>query len=397
MADQTTIDFLQLHWDSDPAKLLFASRSHPDVDMPWVAQQIEGRRQARDKWPSLAQDARILYPPRLNREQASSEPLARYKRDLLSGSGLRAADLTGGMGIDSLWFASRAAQVDYVEFDPELCRTAQANFATLGADNIRCHCSDSMEWLAAQDPFDLIFIDPARRDVQGRKVAAFEDCTPNLLAHLDLLLQQGRRIVIKASPMISIPEAVRQLDGVSEVHIVALKGECKEVLFVLDREHPAPLQYHCANLESGQPTVPFLEAAEASAAEEVSYCSAPGRYLYEPNAAIMKSGCYNSMAVRYPVQKLARNTHLYTCDELLDSYPGRVFEILGEVRLAPKELCREIPDRKAHLISRNHPDSAPDLMKRLKLKEGGSLFVIATTVGSHPTGFLARRITPEVG
>lgn len=385
------IEYLQFHWDDDPVKLLFAAHSHPEIDMAWVAQQLEGRRQAATKWPDLALEPHVWYPPKINREQASSTALARYKSEQLDlQPNTRMADLTGGMGIDSLHFAQRAAEVHYVELDSLLCDTASHNFKVLNATNVTTHCDNCLAWIERQGHFDLIYIDPARRDANGKKVAAFEECQPDLLGNLQLLRSHCDRLVVKASPMISIPTALDQLKEVSRLHIVALKGECKEVLFELAS---TPLQeVVCANLESQQPTLSFDPQEEAAAEHSLRFATRAQRYLYEPNAAIMKSGFYKSMATRYHLEKLARNTHLYTSDTLVEEFPGRIFETLQEVKLNAKELARLLPDRKAHVISRNHPDPAPTLQQRLKIKEGGDLFVVATTLGEKPTTFLSQRI-----
>ena len=387
-----TLKFLQLHWEDIPERLLFNASRYPEVDMPWVAQQIEGRKQAQIKWPSLVGLESLYYPPRLNREQASSEQLAQYKSMLLPEGTISLADLTGGMGVDSYYFSKRCRQVDYVELDEELCLLAAHNFQQLEAGNIQCYHKDSMAWIAERKAYDVIYIDPARRSQKGRKVSAFEDCTPNLLEHLGLLKNHCRRLIVKASPMISIPEAVLQLGNVSEVHVLALQGECKEVLFVLEQAQLAAPVYHCLNLGSGQPELTFQDEEELRAFSATVYCTAIQRFLYEPNAAIMKSGFYNSVACRYGLKKLARNTHLYTADILITDFPGRVFEVLSEVKLNARVVASLIPERKAHVVSRNYPDTAQNIMQKLKLSEGGTQFIIATTLGTRPTAFLANRV-----
>lgn len=390
MPTNKDIEFLQFHWDDDPMKLLFASHRYADIDIAWVAQQLEGRKQALAKWPLLASNPQIFYPPKLNREQSSSSALAQYKAEqLLLNKHSKVADLTGGMGIDSYYLSLVAGHVDYIELNPTLVETTQHNFEVLKATNITCHCAESMQWISQQGHFDLIYIDPARRDANGKKVSAFESCEPDVLANLSLLLDHCDRLAIKASPMISIPEAVNQLGNVSQIHIVAYKGECKEVIFILSDNHQQLVT--CANLESQQPTLTFTQTEELECENTTSYSTHLQKYLYEPNAAIMKSGFYKSIAQRYSLDKLARNTHLYTSNTLIESFPGRVFEVLQEVKLNTKELYRLLPDRRAHVVSRNHPEAAPALQQRLKIKEGGDLFVIATTLGEKPIALLAKR------
>jgi hypothetical protein len=375
--------FAREHENDDTARLLLSAARYPSIDIPAAVQQIEGLRTAKEKWPSLLQCEAFLYPPRLNREQASSEAAAQYKADLLlrlAGSGsLTVADLTGGMGIDALAFAKIAGHVDYVERDQMLCALMRHNCTALGADNIDIHCSDSLEWLAGN--YDVLFIDPARRDTHGRKVAAFEDCTPDILAYMPLLRKHCRWLMVKASPMIDIDLACHQLGGVAEVHVVAGDGECKEILFLCGDGDGEPV-IHCGRHS-------FTRADEASA--EVSYCGQVGRYLYEPDAAMMKAGPYRSICQWYGVEMLGRNTHLYASDRLVEGFPGRRFKVLRELKLNKKSVAEAIPDGKAHVVTRNYPMAAADLQRQLGLKEGGELFVVATTVGNHPCGFLCAR------
>ena len=292
-----------------------------------------------------------------------------------------------------------AEHVDYVERDGELCSLMEHNCKTLGRGNVDVHCADSLEWLAGQAPYDLLYIDPARRSAAGRKVAAFEDCTPDLLPHLDLLRSKCRRLLVKASPMIDITLALRQLGAVSEVHIVAVKGECKEVLFLCGGDAADPT-IHCLDLKDlKDPKVlkvlkdfTFHPSDESSA--EAVYCAAVGRYLYDPHAALRKGGCFRLLSQRYNLSLLAPNSHLYTSPTLLPDFPGRIFEVLQEMPLNRKALKEVLPGGKAHVVVRNFPAEAADLQKQLGLKEGGDLFVVATTVGRRRTGFLCRLCLP---
>lgn len=394
------IAFAVRHRDDDVARLLLQGDRYPEMDMPIVAQQIEGWRQAQEKWPSLACCDLLWYPPRLNREQSSSEATARYKAALFVRPDDCLVDLTGGMGIDSLFAMRAGASVDYIERDDALCAGMAHNLEVLSAGQCRVHCADSIEWVARQGRhYDIIYIDPARRNAQGGKVSAFEDCTPNLLQHLDLLLNHCERMVIKASPMIDLATARRQLgQSLCETHIVAVKGECKEVLFVCRRKAGEGAEMvSCTNIEDpGQPEL-FIGRAFAFTTEEEAhaipeFCQDVGRYLYEPHAALMKGGAFNLVCQRYDVKKLARNTHLYTADEPKAAFPGRVFEVIDIIALNTKSIRSILPEGKAHVVSRNYPVAADPLRKQLSLKEGGELFVIATTVGVRKTGLLCRRI-----
>ena len=412
-------------------KLVLQQGRYPGMDMRLVAQQIEGMRQASTKWPTLAGCGRVLYPPKINREQSSSEVAARFKAEILERrtengerrteneerrtengerrTEITVADLTGGMGIDSMAFARVAEHVDYVERDEELCRMMEHNCEALGIGNISVHRGDSIEWLRDCGlHYDVIFVDPARRDGHGKKVAAFEECTPNILEHWRMIAEHCDWVMVKASPMIDIDRGVEQLGSVREVHVVAVRGECKEVVFCCQpcqgcqpksagRWDEEPMIYaHNIGTErvdahgdvGGPARRGFTRREEAEA--RGYYCEHVGRYIYEPDAAVMKSGCYKLLCQGGRLLKLDRNTHLYTSDELME-WNGRVFEVLDEVALNRKGVAAAIPGGKAHVVTRNYPVEAAELQKRLGLKEGGEAFVIATTVAGRKIGVVARR------
>ncbi len=385
------IDFARAHENEDTARLLLSAARYPGIDMPAVVQQIEGLRTAREKWPRLLECGDFRYPPRLNREQASSEAAADYKAALVAADTV--ADLTGGMGVDTLAFARQAREVRYVERDATLCELMEHNHKALGLDNIHVHCADSIDWLrregARETKHDLLYLDPARRDSHGRKVAAFEDCTPNLLDNLPLLRSRCRWLLVKASPMIDIDLARRQLGAVSAVHIVGVRGECKEVLFLCcgdGTEPPAEPTIHCVS-----PSGTFTFTPSEEAAAEGRYCQTVGRYLYEPNATLMKGGPFKLLAHRYSLEGLGRNTHLYTSRQRIDAFPGRVFEVLRELQLNRRSVAAAIPQGRAHVVTRNYPVEAAALQCQLGLREGGDLFIVATSIGNRRCGFLCKK------
>ena len=388
------IDFVNAHKDEDTARLLLSAGRYPSIDMPATVQQIEGLRAAREKWPSLLQYEEFLYPPRLNREQASSETTARYKAQLIAAIAQQPtiADLTGGMGVDSMAFASVAARVDYVERDPQLCSLMEHNCRVTGLQNVGVSCADSLEWLAkSQQKVDILFVDPARRSASGRKVSAFEDCEPDILQHLPLLRSLSGLLLVKASPMIDIDLACRQLGHVSDVHVVAVRGECKEVLFLCRAEADSH-RIHCVNLKGDNAVRDFAFSREEELSALPSFCTSTGRYLYEPDAALMKGGPYNLICQWFGLEKLGRNTHLYTADRLVADFPGRVFEVLSGLKAGRKDIAAAVSEGKAHVVIRNYPVAAADLQRQLGLKEGGDLFVLATTLGSSRKLFLCRQV-----
>lgn len=400
-AKREVVEFARGHEGEDTARLLLSGARYPGVDMGAVVQQIEGRRTAREKWPGLLECEDFLYPPRLNREQASSDETALHKvcvADELCGKEafITVADLTGGMGVDSIAFARRSHSIklDYVERNEQLCTLMEHNSRALGLENISVHCGDSMEWLANEDRrFDILFIDPARRSATGRKVAAFEDCEPDILQHMELLRSRCRWLMVKASPMIDIDLACRQLGDVAEVHVVSVKGECKEVLFVCG-DHDGETKIHCivrGGKEEGVHGCDFTRSEEAAA--EPRFCTAVGQYLYEPDAALMKGGPFNLICQWMDLEKLAPNTHLYTSERLESDFYGRTFCVLQEVKPSRKAVAAAIPDGKAHVVTRNYPVAAAELQKQLGLREGGDLFVVATTVGQRRVVLLCKKKT----
>lgn len=401
MIEERTINgiltFADEHEGDDVVRLLLQKERYPDMDLRFAVQQIEGRRVAAEKWPGLAAHRSYLFPPKLNREQSSSEATAKLKGRIAervmalqqccktsNGSVVRhLADLTGGMGVDSLALATimdGAVEVDYVEMDAELCSLMEYNCGTLGVKNIRVHQAESMHWLEDRtEVYDLIYIDPARRDRKGRKVTAFEDCTPNILEHLRLLSKHCRWLMVKASPMTDIHAGLEELGGVVEVHVVAVKGECKELLFVCGASE-GEARIVCHNLWNGYDEA-FAFSFSEEATASVGFAKAMD-YIYEPNAAVMKAGAFRLVGEKWGVAKLSQNTHLYTGERLLEDFPGRQFRVLQALKMCRKAMHEVLPEGKAHVMTRNYPISAEELQKKLGLKEGGELFVVATREGS---------------
>lgn len=400
------IDFVKVHLNNDTARLLLSAARYPDIDMVAAVQQIEGLRTASVKWPSLLACDSFLFPPRINREQASSEAAANYKAALLSRipsasfvSHPRIADLTGGMGIDTLAFAKVAEHVDYVECNPQLCAVMEHNLQALGVGNVNIHNAESLDWLASSNKsLDVLYIDPARRSSSGRKVAAFEDCTPDILSMLPMLTAAAGCIMVKASPMIDISQAVAQLGGVNEVHVVAVRGECKEVLFILGTNPANDPRIVCVNLRATGTDTDMFSREEERAASSLPPFAAPDnpRYLYDPHAALMKGGCFALISQRYGVAPVSRGVHLYASSTLMPEFPGRVFEVVDELNPSLKEVRRRLPDGRASVVSRGYPLSADALRQRLKLKDGNDMLLIATTVGGCHKLFLARNIKSDI-
>ncbi|MBR1851215.1 MAG: SAM-dependent methyltransferase [Bacteroidales bacterium] len=389
--DEATLRFAWQHRNDDVAQLLLSS--HPEVDIRAAARQIEGLQTAAAKWPTLLNSSTFCYPPRLNCEQASSEATANYKAQLcqrLSGPTAVAADLTGGMGIDTMALAAKLRKVHYIERNESLYQLAVNNFSALKISNIVCHNAEAENWIATTaEPLEVAYIDPARRDAHGRKVAAFEQCEPNLVALMPALLAHARRVVVKASPMIDIALAISQIGPIAEIHIMAVGGECKEVLFVSGEA--GDIAMHCVCIAHGR-VADFAYSRREAAEAQATYCQHAQRYLYVPHAALMKGGCFNLIGHRYELLKLDRNSHLYTSERLVADFPGRVFEIETTTPLSRKHIAPLLPDGRASVLCRNYPAEAADLQRQLRLRDGGSHTLVATTIMGRRLGLLCHSV-----
>lgn len=373
-----------------------------DEEWRWFLQQVEGRERTADKLPAFAAIDDWWYPVRLSCEQCSSEATARYKASLCQRSGLSAErsvsetvcqsagrsllDLTGGYGVDTYFLSEHFGHTDYVEQNAELCRIAEHNFA---AKPITIHHSTAEDFLASAGQYDLIFLDPARRDSYGGKVFRLEDCTPNVVELLPALLTHGKRIMIKLSPMLDITQAVTTLSQVTwDIYVVAIKNEVKEVLLLSGGSG----RITAIDLSKKEQVFTFTREEE-SVSEAV--CQSEGRsvlcqtqsvYLFEPNAAILKAGAYKLVAQRFGLQKLDVNTHLYTSETLVPDFPGRVFKVLPH-----REGMGVGPQ--ANVLVRNYPLTAEQLKKKLHLRDGGTAYVIGCRVAGKPTIFLGERVS----
>lgn len=380
MIDEYTLAFIREHSDDDVRQLALQATRYPGVDMHVVATQIEGRRLAASKLPTWAAIDGIVYPVRLSMEQCSSEVTARYKASLVSGK--RLADLTGGFGIDCSYMADRFAEATYIERNEELCSIARHNFSLLGKTIIVIH-GDSEAQLAALESYDWIFLDPARRDGAGHKVVALSDCEPDVSRLEHRLLQRASRVMVKCSPMLDISQALRELQSVSEVHVVSVGNECKELLLILGGNTGGKVQIRTVNFH-GKLTQAFDYTLDEEQEACCSYTATVGRYLYESNSSLMKAGCFRLPAARWGLHKLHPNTHLYTSDTLVREFPGRVFEVKEIGGFSKNELRHLTAQlKKANITVRNFPERPEVLRKRLKLTDGGDAYLFATTLSDE--------------
>ena len=389
-------EYIEQNRDMDVRQLAF-QKMPEGVDAKWVLRQIEGYQLALKKLPQWAEVAGLHYPPRLSMEQCSSEATAQYKSTLAKRLSSRCgvlADLTGGFGVDFSYMARPFAKAIYVERQEELCEAARHNFPLLGltqAEVIACTAEEFLDTIDVIDPdnklCDITFLDPARRDDAGKKTIAISDCTPDLLQLQTKLLSFSRFVIVKLSPMLDITMALRTLHHVSEVHVVSVKGECKELLFVITDKATGRPDYHCVNLGSGESDL-ILGLEEIEKARNMSTASVPqpGQYLFEPNASIMTAAMQDAFAASYGLQKLHPMSNLFLGTAPIASVPARQFIITGISNFSKASLKAFLKDMpQANLTIRNFPSTVADLRKRLKIKEGGSVYLFATTLsdGSH--------------
>lgn len=381
-----TEELLPILLQTDVQAFIRANMHVKTVDLllrkqPWsgellreIVNQIEGGLKAKTKLPAWFGTAGIVFPPALSMEQCSSEATANYKASVFSGKSM--LDLTGGFGVDCFSLARSFEQATYLEQMPQLVEIAKHNAGTLGLKHIRFVNTAAEDFLQSNsETYDLIYLDPARRDQAQRKVFRFADCQPDISVLKDKLLQMARKVVIKASPLVDITLAIEELKFVAEIHVIALHNECKELLFILEKDAmPENIKVVTVNLPKQERFIFSLKAEKELHAEigEIS------QYLYEPNAAVMKAGAFKSAGNSFGLKKLHANTHLYTSDTFLPDFPGRVFEVKQVMKVDKKLLTAYLPHLKANLTIRNFPSTVEELRKKLHLKDGGEDYIFAS-------------------
>ena len=414
--NQETQDFISSHQDDDVRQLALQGTKNPAVDMPMALQQIAGRQTARRKLPTWAAVEGILYPPHLNMEQCSSEQAARYKAQVVNGlcaDRQSFVDLTGGFGVDFYWMSQGFSRRCYVEQNDVLCDIAEHNFHLL---NLSCSVNrgNASAFLSDVVPATIIFLDPARRNEHGGRTYGIADCTPNVLELLPLLMQKAHRVMLKLSPMLDWRKAIEDIEQaasthqvfVHEVHIVSVDNECKELLMVLGKEPVEGLRLVCVNNDSIFEVTPKPQTYSTKISnlqyEDVkltvlSRCTeqeSADAFLFEPNASIMKAGCFDEVARRFGVRPVSINSHLFLSPIEIHDFPGRRFRIVSISSMNRQELKRSlIGIERANITVRNFPLSVDQLRKKLRLKDGGDTFIFATTNADNAHQlFICRKI-----
>lgn len=392
----TTSEFIQQYRNDDVRQLAFLASKYPEVDAVFALDQIRGWQIAQTKLPRWAMVDGLQYPPHLSMEQCSSEPTADYKAAVahrLASESLRTnekalfVDITGGFGVDFSYIASALdIKAVYVERNEVLCNLARHNFPLLGLDKAEVVCGDGEEYAKKLEKATMVYIDPARRDEHGARTYGIEDCTPNILELLPMLMQKTDYVVVKLSPMLDWHSAVAAVDGcldgsscVTEVHIVSLANECKELLMVV-AHGKQKLKVVCINGNQQFAYCPDDGVAPVSYSDSEADAIVDS-YIFEPNASIMKAGCFQALAAKYGVCGVGRNSHLFVSTEDVAEFPGRRFVVEAMTTMNKKELKRTLANiTKANITTRNFPLSVAELRKRLKLKDGGDVYLFATTL-----------------
>ena len=396
--NQVTRDFIREHAEADVRQLALRGAKDPEVDLTYALEQIAGRQMAKTKIPSWAAVDDIIYPPHLSMEQCSSEQTAKYKASI-AGKGVLVVDLTAGFGVDMAFISQGFQRAVHVERQPALCAISSENYKRLGLQHIEVVCGDGVAYLHQMDHADLIYLDPARRDAHGGRTYGIADCTPNVLEILDEMLEKADRVMLKLSPMLDWRKAVSDLgeQHVKEVHIVSVHNECKELLIIMRKELETSLmgaeettpRLYCVNDDDCfvvplRPT-PFHSVPQHPLRPTLSHLvpirPTPSHHLFEPNASIMKAGCFEAIEQSFGVHQLSPNSHLFVSEERKEHFPGRAFYIKAITSMNKKDLKDALQGiTHANLTVRNFPLSVPELRKKLKLADGGNTYIFATTL-----------------
>lgn len=366
--------FINDNLSSDIHKILLSKSKFLEVSSKELVEQIESKFKAKTKLPSWFGSDNIYYPNKLNLSQTSSEITANYKATLVNGNTI--VDLTAGFGVDSFAFSKKMNHVIHLDRNEELSKIAHHNFKQLNVVNIECIAVDGLKYLKeANTPIEWIYIDPSRRDKDNKKVYYLSDCEPNVIFNMELLLEKSSNILIKTGPLLDLKSGLKELSHVKEIHVVAVNNDVKEILWLIEIDYKnepliKTLNYKTDSVQEFQ----FYLSKEHYSA---SHYSKPLNYIYEPNAALLKSGAFKLLGEHFDLRKLHSNSHLYTSDQLI-TFPGRIFKVQGVYDYSKKSLKKE-GITKANITIRNFPDSVIKIRKKLGIKDGGEIYLFCTT------------------
>lgn len=344
-----------------------------------LADQIAGRKKAKEKLPAFYNTSGIIYPPSINLEQTSSEATAIFKtsivKRLFPSGGITAADLTGGFGVDTFFLSKAFREMHFVEPEGSILEIARHNHERLGASNIQYHHTTAENFIAGfNQSCDFFYADPSRRTAAGKKVYTLADSEPDLVNLSARILSKAPNLLVKTSPLLDIQAGMVQLKTVKSIFVVSVNNECKEVLFLCESNFRGEPTIETVNLSPKNSQ--FFEFKFSQERAEETDFSDPLKYLYEPNASILKAGAFKSIAHRFDLKKIQKNTHLYTSNSLMTEFPGRIFVIENMMRPDPSETKKYFPDGKANVATRNYPLTVDALKKKTGLKDGGEKYLI---------------------
>jgi len=375
MEDKTK-EFINKHLNEDIHTLSLRHKNDISIDIELALRQIVGINKARYKIPSYYLNDEILYPAQLSLEQSSSESTAKYKSALIEGA--RFVDLTGGFGIDCYFISKKFKEAVYVERQTALCEYASNNFKVLDATNIEIVNDTSESYLDKMTAVDLIYIDPARRNSNGKKVVSLNECEPDISILAPTLLKKAKKVMIKLSPMFDIHLALNELLNTYEVHIISVDNECKELVLILSETKSDKIPLKMINLTKNNSLQYFESEIGNELLTECEFAAEILLYLYEPNSSIMKGGAFKHIAKSFNLKKLHINTHLYTSNELITDFPGRVFTVISvsdSSKAELKKLYATTP--KANINVRNYPLTVEEFRKKTKITDGGTDYIFA--------------------
>lgn len=365
--------FINDNLKSDITKLILKGSPFKAVSISEIAEQIAAKNSCEKKLPTWFQTENIYYPNKLNIEQTSSEITAKYKSDLVSGNSL--IDITGGFGVDAYFFSQKISTITHCEISEELTNIVSHNFKRLAVKNCAFKKGDGIAFIKNNNEnFDWIYADPSRRNDAKEKVFLLKDCLPNIPENLKALFQKTNHILLKVSPILDITSAINELNYVKEIHVIAAENEVKELLFLLKKNYTKSIQVKTINITKNESQKFDFNLDETSNAS----FSEPKKYVYEPNAAILKAGAFQQISAHLKIDKLHQHSHLYTSDKLID-FPGRKFEIKHSIYYDKKKLLQLIPSKKANITTRNFPETVAQIRKKTGIKDGGNQYLFFTT------------------
>lgn len=383
-------EFINNNLKQDINSLALKKNPFPDYEWSWILNQIQAKQKAEKKLPTWFSNEDVIFPSTLSIEQTSSETLAKFKAELISGDKL--IDLTGGFGVDDFYFAKRFQKVIHCEFQEDLSAIVQHNFGALNVDNIETISGDSISYLKqSTENLDWIYIDPARRDDKKTKVFLLKDCSPNVVELQEFLFKKSDNILIKVAPLLDISSILNELSNVKKIYAIGLQNEVKELLIVQQKGFIDQPELIAVNISNDgiihQDIFPLNDVAN-------SQLSLPLNYLYEPFSSYLKVGAYNDIATKFNVNKLHKHSHLYTSNELID-FPGRCFKTEQVIPYNKKDI-KFLENTKCNITTRNFPLKVEEIRKKHKIKDGGDLYAFFTTdLNNDKIVVLCKKITTD--